>query len=689
MTLDTCNAQPEALRGLARALTENGQDAAARVAANQIAHCTSIGDQLKRLSRDTKDHETILVLADDLQFFGRGREALAWLIYSWENGGGNPALTQAIQKLKNQLASDTQKPNQFTSATRYWAKQIEELAKIDSIEPPKIVASYDSSSSSIRFQDMAEEVGVKFMHDMGPLRNQGINIYQTNGTGVGAIDYDLDGWVDLYLPQAAGMPLEPSPDRINFFYRNIDGAAARDVHRQTGIDIDAWGQGVAVGDIDGDGIADLYIACYGESSLWKNCGDGTFCKLELPLTPNDKESMSTSVAIADINGDGLPDIIEANYSDLRTVMSKVCYSVEPVEKVCSPIEFASADDRIYLNNGDGSFLSGNDKWDLRIEGGRGYGIVVGNFDRRHGNDVYIANDMNANHYLASRDDDSDKSAPYRLFDESALSGLSVDSQGRSQASMGIAVGDLNRDHLVDMFVTNFYDEFNVVYTGVRGGVFNDSTAKHRLSNSNKKTLGFGTQAIDFNRDGYLDLAILNGHVDDFSFQGIPFKMPAELYAGSASGFSLVPNKIMGAYFEKLTLGRALATLDWNRDLRIDLVANHLDHPLALLRNETTTDGHAIQFELVGTKCDRDATGAYIEVHAGNEHWTTCVVRGSGYECSNEALVDVGIGKHTAIDKVIVTWPDHQSQEFKNLNVDNRYLLVEGQHDAWPRELVMN
>ncbi len=175
--------------------------------------------------------------------------------------------------------------------------------------------------------------------------------------------------------------------------------------------------------------------------------------------------MTVSAALADINGDGLPDIIEANYADSRTVINKLCGGSDGHYRTCSPTEFVSAPDRIFINSGDGQFAAINDDWHLPVDGGRGLGVVVGNFDRINGNDVYIANDMNANHYLVSVKDQSSTTPRFMLQEEGSVRGLSVDGQGRAQASMGIAVGDMNRDSLIDFFVTNFYDEFNVVYLG--------------------------------------------------------------------------------------------------------------------------------------------------------------------------------------------------------------------------------
>jgi hypothetical protein len=249
--------------------------------------------------------------------------------------------------------------------------------------------------------------------------------------------------------------------------------------------------------------------------------------------------------------------------------------------------------------------------------------------------------------------------------------------------MGVASGDFNRDGTLDLHVTNFHNEPVNLYTQTSSGHFSDQALKYGLVEASFAVLGFGTQAADFNNDGWLDLAVLNGHLYDARNEGIPFRMRPQLFLGRLGGFTLHDHRSAGQYWGDKHLGRTLAMLDFNRDGRIDLAANHLDAPSALLQNESATQNW-LQLELIGTTSERDAIGAEVRVAVGQQRWNGWQTGGDGYMCTNEPIVHFGLGGAEVIQRIEIRWPSGQSQVFESVRPNTRYLVIEGRQELFQR-----
>jgi hypothetical protein len=312
----------------------------------------------------------------------------------------------------------------------------------------------------------------------------------------------------------------------------------------------------------------------------------------------------------------------------------------------------------------------------------GFAAVIANFDQQAGNDLFIANDTERNHFWVSQQ--NDQLRPYALTESAQIRGCGSGMLGLRQGCMGIAQGDFDRDGSLDLHVTNYWTQPANLYLQQAPGFFVDGSARRGLYEATRMTVAWGTQAVDFDRNGWLDLAVLNGHVTDHRRLGEPYKMRPQLFRGAADGFEFVaPSEIGDDYWSLPALGRTMATLDFNRDGKPDLVTNHLDVPAALLQNRTQT-GHSVQFELVGRDSERDAVGAKVVVTCGDQSWTGWSIGGDGLLCSNEQVVDVGIGGASVIDRVEVTWPAGQTQQFGELPADARYLIIEGDPEVFSR-----
>ncbi len=528
----------------------------------------------------------------------------------------------------------------------------------------------------VRFTDRTDEVGLIFHYDNGVLPDKpGLMIYQGIGSGVAVIDVDGDGFPDLCFPQAyPASPADKAPataaDRM---FRNVRGRAA-DV-TSVAMPLEAgYGCGAAAGDIDGDGFADLYVTNAGRNRLLRNNGDGTFQNITATAMPPFHD-WTVSALIADLNGDGFPDVYDVNYCDGEAAYTRRCRRDSgDTPRTCVPTEFAAGDDRLFINSGDGQFREVSEAAGIPRPGGRGLGIIAANLDDVPGLDVYVANDMSANFLFLNRTVSAE--LPPIFEERGVVSGTAYDFDGQAQASMGIAADDADGDGLLDLFVTHFHNESNTFYHQRPGHFFMDETIAYGLRGPSMQTLGFGTQFLDAELDGQPDLFVVNGHVDDFSETGIPFRMMPQFFNNQGGRFVDLRASELGAFFEVKQLGRGLARLDWNQDGLDDVVVSRLIDPAALVVNETARTGHAALILLTG-RTDRDAIGTQVTISAGGVTRVRQLVGGGGFASENERLITCGLGEANEIDEIRVRWPGGQEATYNDLPVDRKVHFVEG------------
>ncbi|WP_246112821.1 FG-GAP-like repeat-containing protein [Allorhodopirellula solitaria] len=510
----------------------------------------------------------------------------------------------------------------------------------------------------------------------------GIMLHETLGCGGGTLDFDLDGWSDVYLTTAGGTPpRKDSPP--NALFRNIDGTF-ENVTVDSGTGDPGFGQGVAVGDVNQDGFPDLLVLNYGANSLWVNQGDGTFADAssQLPATMK-SATWSTSGAIADLDNDGLSDIVVLNYcAGLEPAIQTCPMADSDVFRSCSPMKFPAQQDNFYQMQVDGAVVDSTESWAAEPSvPGRGLGIVVGALDENAGADVLIANDMTENHYWQRVDDEK----TFSLNECAIAVGLAGDDRSIAQGSMGIATGDLDRDGDIDCYVTNFDREYNTLYEQRSPGQWQDRTAAYNLVRSTVPLVGFGTEAIDLDNDGQLELILANGHVDMFSRQGEKsiYAHPMQIFRLGESG-RFESCEVGGEYLAMPHVGRALWSIDANRDHQTDIAVTHQTEPVALLINRTKQAGSWIELQLVGTRSARDAIGAVVEVSCGAKRWHSTLTAGDGYLCSNERLLRIGLGHASDPCDITVTWPNQTQQSWPKTAIDTSWLLVEGEPLAFRR-----
>ena len=345
-------------------------------------------------------------------------------------------------------------------------------------------------------------------------------------------------------------------------------------------------------------------------------------------------------------------------------------------RLCTPHEFPAAHDQLFINLGDGRFEDRSQSAGIEVPEGKGLGLVVGPFDSTGRLNVFVANDAVPNFYFANL---NAKRGDSPQFEERGyLSGLAVDADGQPQACMGVAAGDANGDGLLDLYVTNFRNESNTLYLQQRDGGFVDATRSSGLREPSYAMLGFGTQFLDADLDGWQDLIVTNGHVGNLKHHGVPYEMPPQFYRNLGKGtFVELPASTLGSFFSGKYLGRGLARLDWNRDGRDDFAISHVNSSAALVTNQTITAGHFLIVQLVGVESDRDAIGSIVTVHEGSRRFVRHLTAGDGYQACNQRQLVFGLGGCDAIHELEVQWPTGKIQRFPSVPVDCAVLLIEG------------
>jgi tetratricopeptide (TPR) repeat protein len=526
------------------------------------------------------------------------------------------------------------------------------------------------------FEDQADRAGLRFVYESGKTPER--QIPETMGGGVGLIDFEGDGWLDVYVVQGGRFPPDAdAPNSGDRLFRNRGDGTFEDASESSGIAglSRGYGHGVSVADYDEDGDPDLFITRWGSYALFRNRGDGTFEDATEESGLGGDRDWPTSSAFADLDGDGDLDLYVCHYLVWDPLDPRICKEPgEDVVRLCNPGLFPSRPDRLYRNDG-GRFVDVTEEAGIVDSHGRGMGVVANDYDGDGLIDLYVANDQTANFLWRNL-------GGLRLEEFAQVAGVAASGHGGYQAGMGVSCGDPNGDGLPDLVVTNFYDEGTTFYLNLGRGIFNDSSASVGVSAVTRSLLGFGVTFFDANNDGWHDLATANGHVDDFRPES-PYAMPAQLLIGGPSGRLVDVSDRAGEPWGVDRLGRALVTGDFDNDGRVDVLILSLDAPLALLRNRTMDAGHWATFGLEGVESGRDAVGARVTVSAGGRDRVGWRIGGGSYQSSGDPRVHFGLGDADRIEAVEVAWPSGRVDRFEGLSVDAGYLIREGAEATIP------
>lgn len=539
-----------------------------------------------------------------------------------------------------------------------------------------------ANGDDVAFADVADEVGFEFRFNNGTQKSfsGAVKPYDFTGGGIAVIDADTDGWPDIFCTQGGAMLAGSKTnadarsngptDRI---FRNRRGVRFEDVSVHSLIpDVD-FSQGVSTRDLNADGFPDIFVANLGRNRLLQNNGDGTFSDISGNVE-NDAGRWTTSCLICDVNRDGYPDLYSVNYLS-GDIIERVCRDESGRIASCAPQDFPASQDQLHLGTTTGLFRDATDTVGVIRSDGKGLGILATDVDGNGLPELLIANDGVPNFYFEG----TNSNGRFRLEETAMIRGLAVNRDGRSEAGMGIAAEDFNADGQLDFLVTNFMDETNTLYLARQSNRhFEDQTRQFGLGTPSVKQLGFGIQALDADLDGHADVIVANGHVDDFRDRGVPYQMQAVYYHNSGGvGFRALEAQDVGAYFNRLTLGRCVARLDWNRDGAEEAVIGHLNSRYALLRNSTAGRGRFVKISLRMSKPGLDDTGTVVSVRTDSSSFSRQFVSGGGYQATNERVLVMGLGECDSIRGVTVSWPDGHVDTFSGVAVGSEVLIRQG------------
>ena len=583
------------------------------------------------------------------------------------------------------VASHSQEPNQkeTPSAGGGVSTGAAHAAVKDSQSRP-ITAGGFVDNAPVVFTDITTQAHLdKFRHHSGTAKKE--SIIETPGSGVALLDYDNDGWLDIYLLNgstiAAFQGNEPPP-RAMLFHNNHDGTFT-DVTEKAGITNQRWGFGVAVGDYDNDGWPDIYVANYGKNRLYHNNHDGTFTDVaeKAGVTLG---GWSTGPTWGDYDHDGFLDLFVPGYvkfdadnppiAGRGTIPANFC-QFRGIAVMCGPRGLPGEHDHLFHNNGDGTFTDVSSKAGVSDpDGYYGLAAVFVDVDDDGWVDLAVANDSTPNFLYRNRHNGTFEEMGY-------ASGFALSEDGREQASMAIGVGDYNRDGKIDLFTTTFSDDYKTLYRNDGGGNFSDVTYQAGLGDPTVPFLAWGAGFLDFDNDGLLDIFIANGHVYpevDKQDWGTTWAERPQLFRNlDGATFQEVP-PATGSGLADVITARGAAFGDLFNDGHIDVVINNIDSTPSLLRNAVKNENHWLTLKLIGgPKSPRDAVGTKVFLTAGGVRQRGDVFSGGSYGSSSDQRVHFGLGSATRVEKIEIQWPSGLKQEVSVLRVDQIVTVEEG------------
>ncbi|MBI3662088.1 MAG: CRTAC1 family protein [Acidobacteria bacterium] len=528
-----------------------------------------------------------------------------------------------------------------------------------------------------QFVDVTRSAGIDFHLTCGG--PQKLYIMDSMCGGAAFLDYDNDGWPDILLVNGSTLDdLRGNTSPASKFYHNNGDGTFTEVTEKAGLTHRGWCMGVAAGDYDNDGWPDIYITCLTGAVLYRNQGDGTFRDVTAQSGAGNPGRWGTSAAFADYDKDGFLDLYVANYVDLdlnhlpEFGSTALCqYRGIPVS--CGPRGLPGSRDRLYHNNGDGTFTDVTEPMGIDPGAFYGLGVVWADFDNDGWPDVYVANDSMPSLLYHNNGGQS--------FTEVGLpAGVALSMDGREQAGMGVDFGDYDNDGWPDLVKTNFSDDTNNLYHNNRDGTFEDRGGPAGFAAISTPFLGFGARFFDYDNDGWKDILIANGHVNpqvDGHRFGVTYAQRALLFHNLRNGQFEELGLRAGAALKPLRVSRGLAVADFDNDGALDVLMTNLDAGPVLLRNTGRDRGHWIRVKLLGTKSNRDGFGAHVQVVAGSLTQTDEARANASYLSASDPRLHFGLGGASRAERIVIRWPSGTVDNIENEAADQEIVVREG------------
>ena len=502
---------------------------------------------------------------------------------------------------------------------------------------------------------------------------------ETVGAGCAFLDYDNDGWMDIYLVNSGPCDFyKPSTPLRNALYRNNRDGTFTDVTDKAGVPGNAYGMGVAVGDYNGDGLPDIYLTQYPNSILYRNNGDGTFTDVTAKAGVA-APGWGTSAVWFDYDNDGRLDLFVCRFADFSKAKNVHCGGRGPGEPYyCKPNVYQPVPSWLFHNNGDGTFTDVSKESGIAASLGKAWGVVAADLNNDGLMDLFVASDTAPNALFMNR-------GKGRFEDTGLLAGVAFNPFGVARSGMGVDAADYNQDGWLDLFVANVDHEMYSLYRNNQDGTFEDAAVPAGIGQTTALMSGWGLKFFDYNNDGDLDLLLSNGHPDTTIQDHHPeirYREPLLLFEGNGKSWKNVSSQC-GPAFQTPIAGRGLALGDFDNDGAVDVLITVNDGPPLLLRNTAASKNHWLGLRLIGTKSNIDAIGAKVTYQAGDLLRHKTKTGGGSYLSSHDPRLVLGLGNRTAIDWLEVLWPlpGGKAQRFTHLPIDRYITLIEGQ-EGW-------
>jgi hypothetical protein len=519
-----------------------------------------------------------------------------------------------------------------------------------------------AAATGTRFEDVTRAAGIHFVHYNGSFGKKWLP--ETMGPGVAFIDYDNDGWQDILIVNGMDWPGHARKHSTLALYHNNHDGTFTDATQKAGLAVEMYGMGVAIGDYDNDGFDDIFITALGQSRLFHNNGNGTFTDVTKRAGLEGPREFSTSAAWVDYDRDGKLDLVVANYVQWSPDTDIYCALDGKTKSYCTPEPYKGTSVRLWHNRGDGTFEDATQKAGLYDPTSKSLGVAILDANQDGWPDILVSNDTQPNKLYINNGNGT--------FAEKGVSaGIGYSEDGIARAGMGVDAADYDRSGYPSVVITNFSNQMISLYHNERNGLFVDEAPQSEVGHDSLLTLGFGCFFFDYDLDGWLDLYVANGHIEEAIERVQPrvrYAEPPHLFRNLGNGkFSEVTQSV-GAAFATPRVARGAAYGDINNDGALDLLVATNSGPVALFRNTGATN-HSLRIKLVGTKSNRDGIGTTVLVTAGNDAQSKMLRSGSSYLSSSELILTFGLGAHTQADAIEIRWPSGEVDQLKNVAAD--------------------
>ena len=549
-------------------------------------------------------------------------------------------------------------------------------AALGPLDPSLLFGGVLSAADSLpAFEEVApSKTGISWAH-VGGLSPE---MYEpeTLGAGCAFVDYDNDGWMDIFLVNSGKCDFyNPVPPLRNALYHNNRDGTFTDVTEKAGVPGNAYGMGVAVGDYDRDGLPDLYVTQYPRSILYHNNGNGTFTDVT-ERAGVAAPGWATSAVWFDYDNDGQLDLFVCQFADWSKSKNKFCGNDLTGERwYCKPNVYDPAPCRLFHNNGDGTFTDLSEKSGVAKSLAKAWGVVACDINNDGLMDLFVSNDTVANFLFLNQGNG-------RFSETGLLAGVGYNSFGRARSGMGVDAADYDQDGWVDLFVSNVDHEMFSLYHNNKDETFSDLAPSDGIGSATMLMSGWGLKFFDYDNDGDLDVLLCNGHPDiavEKHMQNVEYREPMLLFRNTGRGFRNISAQ-SGPIFSRPIAGRGMALGDFDNDGSVDVLVAVNDAPPILLRNNAGRQNHWLGVRLVGRKSNIDAIGAKITYQAGDFKRHRFKVGGGSYLSSHDPRIALGIGQRPKIDSLEVKWPQPggATERFRNLPIDRYITIVEGE-----------